>query len=80
SEHLLPALRRLERTIQSKSDEVPADGEHVSTHLMDAMPVRMSQVLGGWAQQVRQAGVNTDSVHPALQKLAQGGTARGTGI
>lgn len=50
------------------------------THLMDAMPVRMSQVLGGWAQQVRQAGVHIESVLPALQQLAQGGTAVGTGI
>uniref|UniRef100_UPI00397922C7 lyase family protein n=1 Tax=Salmonella sp. SAL04284 TaxID=3159862 RepID=UPI00397922C7 len=49
-------------------------------HLMDAMPVRMSQVLGGWAQQVRQAGVHIESVLPALQQLAQGGTAVGTGL
>ena len=80
SERLLPALRHLEQTIQSKAGEVHAYVKTGRTHLMDAMPVRMSQVLGGWAQQVRQAGVHIESVLPALQQLAQGGTAVGTGI
>ena len=80
SERLLPALRHLEQTIQSKAGEMHAYVKTGRTHLMDAMPVRMSQVLGGWAQQVRQAGVHIESVLPALQQLAQGGTAVGTGL
>jgi len=47
---------------------------------MDAMPVRLSQVLGGWAQQVRANIDNLKALQPALQSLAQGGTAVGTGI
>ena len=47
SERLLPALRHLEQTIQSKAGEVHAYVKTGRTHLMDAMPVRMSQVLGG---------------------------------
>ncbi|MGU2290436.1 class II fumarate hydratase FumC [Pseudomonas aeruginosa] len=80
SERLLPALRHLEQTIQRKAGEVHAYVKTGRTHLMDAMPVRMSQVLGGWAQQVRQAGAHIESVLPALQQLAQGGTAVGTGV
>ena len=51
-----------------------------STHLMDAMPVRMSQVLDGWAQQIQANIQLLTGLLPALQALAQGGTAVGTGI
>ena len=50
------------------------------THLMDAMPVRMSQVLDGWAQQIQANIQLLTGLLPALQALAQGGTAVGTGI
>jgi len=47
---------------------------------MDAMPVRLSQVLDGWAQQVEDAASHLRAMLPALQRLAQGGTAVGTGV
>ena len=47
---------------------------------MDAMPVRMSQVLNGWAQQLKANIGHLQDLLPALQALAQGGTAVGTGI
>ena len=50
------------------------------THLMDAMPVRLDQVLGGWAQQVAQDRALLLAVAPALRRLAQGGSAVGTGV
>lgn len=50
------------------------------THLMDAMPVRMSQVLNGWAAQLNANIGHLRAQLPALQSLAQGGTAVGTGI
>jgi fumarate hydratase class II len=50
------------------------------THLMDAMPVRMSQVLDGWAQQVEDNIERLQALLPALGRLAQGGTAVGTGV
>ncbi|MNZ47491.1 Fumarate hydratase class II [compost metagenome] len=79
-ERLLPALNHLQQTIERKAGEVHHHIKTGRTHLMDAMPVRLSQVLGGWAQQVRQATAHLEAVLPALQQLAQGGTAVGTGV
>ena len=48
---------------------------------MDAMPVRLDQVLGGWAEQV--AGQHRracEALLPSLRRLALGGTAVGTGV
>jgi len=47
---------------------------------MDAMPIRMSQSLYGWATQVEQNLSNIQSMQSSIQTLAQGGTAVGTGI
>ncbi|WP_106478301.1 class II fumarate hydratase [Phytohalomonas tamaricis] len=80
NERLLPALRHLHQAITDKAaslDDVVKTGR---THLMDAMPVRMSQELGGWANQVEQSIERLESVMDRLMLLAQGGTAVGTGI
>ena len=77
---LLPALRHLHQTLVDKAaslDHVVTTGR---THLMDAMPVRMSQVIGGWASQVEHGIQRIESALPRLAELAQGGTAVGTGI
>ncbi|MGH6961209.1 MAG: lyase family protein, partial [Dongiaceae bacterium] len=50
------------------------------THLMDAMPVRFDQELGGWAQQIRHGRDRVESALTRVRLLAQGGTAVGTGI
>ena len=50
------------------------------THLMDAMPVRLDQELGGWASQIHHGIARLEGVLPRLCRLAQGGTAVGTGI
>jgi len=77
---LLPALRGLVDAIRAKAQ---TDGHHVKTgrtHLMDAMPVRLGQVLGGWAAQVEAQIEALQALQPRIQALAQGGTAVGTGI
>ncbi|MFJ3052827.1 class II fumarate hydratase FumC [Pseudomonas nitroreducens] len=79
-QHLLPALDHLHATLGKKAKSVHPYVKTGRTHLMDAMPVRLSQVLGGWAQQVRQASLGIEGQLPALQQLAQGGTAVGTGV
>ncbi|MFF7707027.1 class II fumarate hydratase FumC [Pseudomonas sp. NPDC007930] len=79
-EHLLPALEHLVGTIEAKAEQVHAYVKTGRTHLMDAMPVRMSQVLLGWAAQLRAGIGHLRGVQPALQALAQGGNAVGTGI
>ena len=79
-EQLLPALRHLIETLDAKAAQVHAHVKTGRTHLMDAMPVRMSQVLGGWSAQIQGALAHLEGTLPSLQALAQGGTAVGTGI
>ncbi|MGO0685206.1 class II fumarate hydratase [Pseudomonas fulva] len=79
-EQLLPALSHLVQVIEAKSIQVRPYIKTGRTHLMDAMPVRMSQVLDGWAAQVAGAKAHIEATLPSLQALVQGGTAVGTGI
>ncbi len=77
---LLPALEHLVQTTRHKADSVHRHVKTGRTHLMDAMPVRMSQVLEGWAHQLEAGIAHLRALMPALQGVAQGGTAVGTGV
>jgi fumarate hydratase class II len=77
---LMPALEHLIATIDTKAREVAGVVKTGRTHLMDAMPVRLDQELGGWAAQLRADTRRLQAVMPRLTGLAQGGTAVGTGI
>ncbi|UYG06129.1 class II fumarate hydratase [Halomonas sp. M4R1S46] len=77
---LRPALVHLHETIDVRAAGLDAVVKTGRTHLMDAMPLRMSQELGGWSSQVGQAIERFDSAMLRLCRLAQGGTAVGTGI
>ena len=77
---LLPSLRHLHSTIVTKAEQVDHHIKTGRTHLMDAMPVRLSQSLLSWASQIEQNIFFIEAVLPKLQTLAQGGTAVGTGI
>jgi fumarate hydratase class II len=79
-DELLPALHHLHQTLVEKAaalDHVVITGR---THLMDAMPVRLSQEIGGWASQIAHGIERIEATLPRLAQLAQGGTAVGTGI
>jgi len=80
AERLLPALDHLLNVLREKSLAVQPYVKTGRTHLMDAMPVRMSQMLDGWAQQIQANIEHLRLLLPSLQALAQGGTAVGTGI
>jgi fumarate hydratase class II len=77
---LLPALDHLAATIEAKAREVAGIVKTGRTHLMDAMPVRLDQELGGWAAQIRANQRRIEATLPRVTGLAQGGTAVGTGI
>lgn len=79
-ERLLPALDHLAHAIATKAKATHGHVKTGRTHLMDAMPVRLGQALNGWATQVRAAGQPLRALLPALQHLALGGTAVGTGV
>ena len=79
-EDLMPALAHLAAAIRRKAASLDTVVTTGRTHLMDAMPVRLSQELGGWATQVEYGIARVESSCVRLQRLAQGGTAVGTGI
>lgn len=79
-ETLLPGLDHLHKAIERKAATVDHVVKTGRTHLMDALPIRMSQELGGWAAQVEQGIDRIKGALPRLAALAQGGTAIGTGV
>jgi fumarate hydratase, class II len=79
-ERLLPALEHLARAIERKARSLKGVTKTGRTHLMDAMPVRFGQELGGWARQIRNDIARLKGTQPRIQALALGGTAVGTGI
>lgn len=80
AEQLLPAMAHLQETLERRAAETDDVVKMGRTHLMDAMPVRMSQEIGGWAAQVALARERIEATLPRLAQLALGGTAVGTGI
>ena len=77
---LLPCLQKLEDAIKARGKEFDGVVKTGRTHLMDAMPLRLSQELGGWASQISHGRARLMDTLPRLSSLAQGGTAVGTGI
>ena len=77
---LIPALEHLRTIIDNKAktlEDVVTTGR---THLMDAMPVTLAQELSGWSAQINSGITRVKHAMPAMQQLAIGGTAVGTGI
>lgn len=80
AEDLLPALRHLHQALVDKAAQVDHIVKTGRTHLMDAMPVRLGQEVGGWASQIAHGIQRIEATLPRLAELTQGGTAVGTGI
>lgn len=79
-EKLLPALKHLVSTLEDKEKTLSDVVKTGRTHLMDAMPVKMSQELAGWRHQILDNIARLQDSQTRLHKLPQGGTAVGTGI
>lgn len=77
---LLPSLVHLANSISVKAKESKSFIKTGRTHLMDAMPIRFDQCLSAWETQINQNIDLIELMIPKLSKLAQGGTAIGTGI
>jgi len=77
---LLPGLTVLAESLEAKAKAYADIVKIGRTHLMDATPVTMGQVFGGYAAQVRKGIARIEAALSAVMELAQGGTAVGTGI
>ncbi len=81
SRQLIPALERLHVELAAKAkawDKIVKIGR---THLMDATPIRVGQVFGGYAAQAEYSVIRAQRALNRLQENNPiGGTAVGTGI
>ncbi len=77
---LLPAIQHLEAALESKARELGDLVKTGRTHLMDAMPLSLSQEMGGWCEQLIKARARISSATTRMHQIALGGTAVGTGI
>ena len=80
AETLLPGLEHLQATIDAKAEQVDHVVKTGRTHLMDALPIRLSQEMHGWSGQIEQSAARIRASLPRVSALALGGTAIGTGV
>jgi fumarate hydratase class II len=79
-DRLLPSVSRLSEIFKQKSmafQDVVMTGR---THLQDATPITLGQVISGWQAQFDAASACISATMPGLYELAIGGTAVGTGL
>lgn len=77
---ILPAMEQLHQALAAKSrawDDIIKIGR---THTQDATPITLGQEFSGYAMQVALGIERVRAVLPRLYRLAQGGTAVGTGL
>jgi fumarate hydratase, class II len=77
---LEPALRALNRVLIAKSEAFAAIIKTGRTHLQDATPVTLGQEFSGYAARLEFGLERLEATLPGLYRLAQGGTAVGTGL
>ncbi len=77
---LLPAVTKLRDTLHAKAEAFAHVVMIGRTHLQDATPVTLGQVISGWVAQLDSAMAAIRINLPGLLELAIGGTAVGTGL
>ncbi|SFK04055.1 class II fumarate hydratase [Methylocapsa palsarum] len=75
-----PALGALEQALQSKSEAFASIVKIGRTHLQDATPLTLGQEFSAYAAQLGYGRERVEATLPGLYRLAQGGTAVGTGL
>jgi fumarate hydratase class II len=80
TDRLCPALAHLRRLFDARAERWMALVKIGRTHLQDATPVTLGQEFSGYARQLDDGIARLDAVMPRLRRLAQGGTAVGTGL
>ncbi len=77
---LLPDLSRLRDVLDGKSQQYRNVVMIGRTHLQDATPITLGQLISGWVAQIDQALHGVRQALPGIYALAIGGTAVGTGL
>ncbi|MCI0736053.1 MAG: class II fumarate hydratase [Beijerinckiaceae bacterium] len=77
---LEPSLRALAHSLRAKSEAFAGIIKIGRTHFQDATPVTLGQEFSGYAAQLTFGLERVEAALPGLYRLAQGGTAVGTGL
>jgi fumarate hydratase, class II len=77
---LLPALRIIHARLAAQAEAWDGLVKIGRTHLQDATPLTLGQEFSGYAAQIEDGIARVEAVLPRLHRLAQGGTAVGTGL
>ena len=77
---LLPALKTIYSRLNEQAKKWDGIVKIGRTHLQDATPLTLGQEFGGYAAQVADCIERVEGCLPRLMRLAQGGTAVGTGL
>jgi fumarate hydratase class II len=77
---LMPALKGLKGALSNKSREFDGIVKAGRTHMQDAVPIRLGQEFGGYADAVKKDICRLRSSLESLLYLPIGGNAAGTGI
>ena len=80
TEKLYPALDKLISEIEKKEISLKGIIKTGRTHLMDAMPLEISQELSAWTAQLKNTKKTLGFLEKRLLEMPLGGTAVGTGI
>ncbi len=76
----LSAVRRLSGAFAAKAEAWKDIVKIGRTHLQDATPVTLGQEMSGYVQMLDDSADRIVGIWPRLSRLAQGGTAVGTGL
>ena len=77
---LLPALRLIHARLDEQAKRFDRIVKIGRTHLQDATPLTLGQEFSGYAGQIADNIARVEGVQPRILRLAQGGTAVGTGL
>ncbi len=77
---LLPALSHLQAALDDKAKDWRRIIKIGRTHMQDATPLTLGQEFSGYATQIGLGIARVNDSLPRLYRLAQGGTAVGTGL
>jgi fumarate hydratase class II len=77
---LLQTIDKLADALEAKAQEFDDVVKSGRTHLQDAVPVRLGQEFGAYAQAVRNDRERIAQAGDRLRRLGIGGTATGTGL
>ncbi|MBI1804810.1 MAG: aspartate ammonia-lyase [Ignavibacteriae bacterium] len=77
---LLESLDRLQQSFTKKAKEFDPIIKSGRTHLQDAVPVRLGQEFGAYAENIRKHRSAIERAVDSCRELGIGGTATGTGL